>query len=212
MKLLLMLVFGAISAVSQPFGFGVKGGVPLTDFVSAIDTGTLRFNTAPNRYIVGPTIELRLPFGFGIEVDALYRHLQYSSTQPVGVVVNDARTTGDAWEFPILAKYRLPTKVVRPYVDGGVAFDALAGLKQTLTQTVLPTRAVTTTVTSNPAELNNNATVGVVVGLGVDVHALILHISPEIRYTRWSTQHLIAPNGLLESNQNQAEFLVGITF
>src|SRR5690349_10363071 len=80
MKLLLMLVFCAISAVSQPFGFGVKGGVPLTDFVNAIDTGTLRFNTAPNRYIVGPTIELRLPFGFGIEFDALYRHLQYSST------------------------------------------------------------------------------------------------------------------------------------
>lgn len=47
---------------------------------------------------------------------------------------------------------------------------------------------------------------------GVDIHALILHLSPEIRYTRWSSQHFLATNGLLESNQNQAEVLLGITF
>jgi hypothetical protein len=51
---------------------------------------------------------------------------------------------------------------------------------------------------------------GVAVGGGVDIHAAFLHISPEVRYTRWMTQRF-AEYGLT-SNQNQAEFLVGITF
>ena len=74
------------------------------------------------------------------------------------------------------------------------------------------TQITTTTATSNPPELNNNTTTGVVVGVGLDVHALFLHISPEVRYTRWASQHFLSGNGLLESNQNQAEFLLGITF
>ena len=49
-------------------------------------------------------------------------------------------------------------------------------------------------------------------GAGIDVHALIIHIAPEIRYTRWGAQHFLSSNGLLSSTQNQAEFLVGFTF
>jgi len=41
---------------------------------------------------------------------------------------------------------------------------------------------------------------------------LVLHISPEIRYTRWGSSHFNIPNGSAISNQNQAEFLVGFTF
>lgn len=212
MRRLLLFMFSSICAFSQPFSFGVKGGIPATDFVSAIDTGNIRFNTGTNRYIVGPTIELRLPFGFGIEVDALYRRLHYDAAAFAIDVVTQARTTADAWEFPILAKYRLPTKIVRPYIDGGVAFDTLAGLKQTITQTVIPTRISNVTANSSPPELKNTTTAGVVVGFGVELHALIVRISPEIRYTRWSSQHFLSPSGLLESNQNQAEVLLGITF
>jgi hypothetical protein len=52
---------------------------------------------------------------------------------------------------------------------------------------------------------------GAVVGAGLDIHALFLHISPEVRYTRWTSQHFTFGN-VLNSNQNQAEFLLGITF
>ncbi|HEY2013762.1 MAG TPA: hypothetical protein VGH38_09695, partial [Bryobacteraceae bacterium] len=81
--------------------------------------------TVPNRYIIGVTGELRLPFGLGVEVDALYRHLNYTDRITTSVttgistataVVTD-RATASAWEFPILAKYRFPTKIARPYVD-----------------------------------------------------------------------------------------------
>jgi hypothetical protein len=40
----------------------------------------------------------------------------------------------------------------------------------------------------------------------------VIKISPEVRFTRWSDQHFLDPAGLLKSNLNQAEFLVGISF
>ena len=98
------------------------------------------------------------------------------------------------WEFPLLVKYRFPAKVVRPYVDAGVAWDTLTGATNTLSGS--PEKGVTT---------------GAVVGAGVDIHVLILHILPEIRYTRWTSQHFNVAN-VLSSNQNQAEVMVGITF
>jgi hypothetical protein len=51
-----------------------------------------------------------------------------------------------------------------------------------------------------------------VVGAGLDVHALVIHIVPEFRYTRWSADQIAETNGLIRSNRNQTEFLVGITF
>jgi hypothetical protein len=60
--------------------------------------------------------------------------------------------------------------------------------------------------------LNKNVTHGIVFGGGVEVKALVIHIAPEIRFTRWNDQHFLDPAGLIKSNLNQAEFLVGITF
>ena len=145
MRLWVILLAGAPLALAQPFSFGVKGGVPPTDFLSATNySGGLGYFPTTNRYIVGPEAELRLPFGFGVEFDALYRHLNYTSfhigSNPIGSVdflVNSSTTSG-AWEFPLLAKYHFPTKIVRPYVAAGIAWDTLSGLTQTITRTVIP--------------------------------------------------------------------------
>lgn len=237
MKSLFLCLLGALGAVAAPFSFGVRGGVPLTDFINSVETGTspviigsgpqtsalgpglFGITTTTNRYIIGPTVELHLPAGFGIEFDALYRHLNYNATGNLTDVAVSSRTSSNAWEFPLLLKYRFPTPIVKPYVDAGVAWDTLSGLKQTVTATVLPTHITTTNSTSSPAELHHNTVTGFVVGVGLDVHAIFVHISPEIRYTRWGAQHFLPPgipgvtNGLpIESDQNQAEFLLGITF
>ena len=215
MKLLCLWLLGALSALAQPVSFGVKGGVPLTDFFNVATEGNfgnvVNYLSSTNRYIIGPTVELRLPFGLSVEVDALYRHLNYNSTSMGVDVFTSSATTGNAWEFPVLAKYRLPSKIVRPYVDAGIAWDTLSGLTQSITTTVFPTQTTNTT-TSSPAELQHNTTTGFVIGSGIDIHALFLHVSPEIRYTRWGSQHFLSPGGGLSSNQNQAEFLLGITF
>ena len=212
MKPLFLLLFGAVSACAQLFSFGVRAGVPLDNFLNAAQSQHFAFNATTNRYIVGPTAELHLPFGFGVEFDILYRHFDYNGSGSLIDVITNSRTTSNAWEFPLLAKYRIPKmKIVRPYVDAGVAWDKLSGLTQTITNTVLPSHTTTTT-TSNPAELKNSATRGFVTGAGLDVKVLRVHVSPEIRFTRWGAQHFIDPNGLLHSNLNQGEFLLGITF
>jgi len=49
-----------------------------------------------------------------------------------------------------------------------------------------------------------------VMGAGLDIH-LVVHIMPELRYTRWTSQHFNISN-VVNSNQNQAEFMVAVTF
>ena len=212
MRVLILLLAAAGAAFPQHVSLGLKGGVPLTDFLTSVSSGNSVFSSKTQRYIVGPTLELRLPAGFGVEFDALYRHFNYNSTASLVDVFTNNRTTGNAWEFPLLLKYRFPAPVARPFIDAGVTFDTLSGLKQTVTRTIFPSRSTTTT-TGDPTELANKTTAGFVMGLGIDIHAIFIHISPEIRYTRWGSAHFQIPNGgSLLSNQNQAEFLVGFTF
>jgi len=179
-----------MSVLAQPFSAGIKAGVPLTDFLNTPQNGLLQYSAPTQRYIIGGEAELRLPFSFAVEFDALYRHLEYS---------NEAvSASGGNWEFPLLLKYRFHLPVARPFVDAGVAWDTITGLKETVN-----------------SELVKNTTIGYVLGVGIDIHAIFLHISPEIRFTRWSSQQINAVErtiSLLHSNQNQAEFLVGFTF
>lgn len=209
MRPALLLLLGSFSVFAQPFTAGIKAGVPLTDFVNAVQGGTFNYTSQTQRYIVGGTVELRLPLGFGIEFDALYRRLHYTGSGNLVDVFTTSRTTASNWEFPLLAKYRFHFPVARPYVDGGVAWDTLTGVKQTISE-ISPVSLVSST--SSPAELRKKTTMGVVLGAGVDIHAIFLHISPEIRYTHWGSAQFKDVAGLLHSNQNQAEFLVGFTF
>lgn len=214
MRSLCLLLFAASAAFSQPISFGIKGGMPMTDFVDAASSGRFTASSVTNRYIVGPTVELRLPFGLGVEADVLYRHFRYTSAGIVGIGPNNTSlftdTTSGAWEFPLLAKYRFKGKLVRPYVDAGVSWDKLSGLTQAVKSVV--NNVTTTSTTSNPFELHDNVSRGFVLGAGLDVKVLLLHISPEVRFTRWGARHFIDPAGIVNSKQNQAEFLVGFTF
>jgi opacity protein-like surface antigen len=206
MRPLFLLLLGAVSAWAQLFSYGVRAGVPLNNFLDAAKSQQFAFNSTTDRFIVGPTAELHLPFGLGVEFDILYRRFNYNGSGTLAGVVTSSSAAGNAWEFPLLAKYRFPTKMVHPYVDAGVAWDTLSGLKQAITRNSI------TTSTSSPAELNTTATRGFVMGAGLSVKVLVIHVSPEIRFTRWGAQHFIDANGLLHSNVNQGEFLVGITF
>jgi opacity protein-like surface antigen len=211
MRPLFLLLFGAVSAWAQLFSYGVRAGVPLNNFLDAAQSQQFAFNANTNRYIVGPTAELHLPFGLGVEFDILYRRFDYHGSVIHGDVGTNSSTTSSAWEFPLLAKYRFPMKIVHPFVDAGVSWDKLSGLTKTITRATANVITGTTT-TSNPAELNTTATRGFVMGAGLDVKLLRVHLLPEIRFTRWGAEHFIDPNGLLHSNLNQGEFLLGITF
>ena len=213
MKLPCLLILAAAAASAQPFAIGVQGGMPMTDFVDVVRAQNINASTTTNRYIGGVAGEARLPFGLGVEVDVLYRHFRYNSSSGVSNLtsnITNIDTTSGAWEFPVLAKYRFKGKIIRPFVDGGVAWDKLSGLTQTV-ENVVATVSHTTT-TSSPPELANSTTRGYVLGGGVDLKLLLIHITPEVRLTRWGAKYFIDPTGIVNSQQNQAEFLVGITF
>jgi opacity protein-like surface antigen len=203
MRSLLLLFLGVGTAFCQgPFSFGVRLGVPVTDAFNTVENSNYTFNTTTDRYIVGPTAELHLPFGFGLEVDALYRHMSYTGTGLVGSITGSSVNSGD-WEFPLLVKYRFPMKLVRPYIDGGVAWDKLSGLTASVKDSI---------ANQSPTVVNQNTTAGFVLGGGIDIHIIKIHLMPELRYTRWGSAQFSDPSGLLHSTQNQAECLVGITF
>lgn len=209
MRSLLLFSLSVITAVAQPFSFGVRAGVPLTEFFSGSGTATFPYSSITNRYLVGPTVELRLPFGVGVEFDALYRHYSYSSP---GVTPNPSnqfpgleQVSDSAWEFPLMAKYRFPVKIVKPYIDAGVAWNTVSGLNVLYC-------FINCFSASPPPSLRHSTVTGFVAGTGIEIHVLFLHISPEIRYTHWRSQQFQSPNGGFSSSQNQAEFLLGITY
>jgi hypothetical protein len=201
MKPAILILLGAVSAAAQPFSAGVKVGLPMTDFINTVSGQS---STVTNRYLVGPTAELRLPFGLGIEVDAIYRHFNYQDVIGSGASAVVNLNTAGAWEIPLLLKYRFKGAVARPYIDAGVAWDKISGLTSTVQ------RSVSSGTVANPSGQQNSNTTGAVLGLGLDLH-FVIHVMPEVRFTRWTSQHFNIGN-VLSSNQNQAEFMVGITF
>lgn len=198
MKVICLLI-AAAPLFAQTLQFGVKAGIPVTDFFDTATSGQISYSSLTRRYTVGPTAELRLPFGLGIEVDALYKRFEYEHTE-------DGATSGargNFWEFPLLLKVRAPGALARPYLAGGFSFRTIQGLTE-FGVDLLPG--------GDPPELRDNSTRGVVVAGGLEIRAPFVRISPEARYTRWGSRAFDSNNGLLESNRNQFEFLVGITF
>jgi len=210
MKLLCLFALSVFCASSQPVTFGFKAGVPVTDLLDSMQSNSPYGATSTtNSYLIGPTVELRLPRNLSIELDALFRHCHY--TWYINLIGDSSQTTGsgNAWEFPLLVKYKLTRGFLKPYVAGGVAVNRVQGLSATVISYPLFKPPIITQ-TSTPQELEHKGSPGIVVGTGVDLHALFLHISPEIRYTRWTSQQFGTID--LQSNQNQVEFLLGITF
>jgi len=176
---------------------GIRGGVPFTGALSDLTTHGVdvisRSFSDSNQYIIGPMVELHLPFGFSIEADALYRPLNVATESQVAPQQAVFRTSKNvsSWEFPILGKLRLPlVPLVKPYVDAGPSFR-VAG-----------------------SDLSFVYSKGLTVGLGLELKISKLRIGPEIRYTRWGSDTKPSVSSLVSiaSNSNQGEFLVGISF
>jgi opacity protein-like surface antigen len=198
---------GSAFAQLLPVSVGVKGGVPLTDAFSTVSDATRGYFSTTRRYIVGPSVELNLPAGFGVEFDALYTRLNFSQNLLAAAV---ATTTSNSWEFPLLLKYKFSSKgPIRPFVDAGASFRHITGVKQ-ITSFITGSGS---TQTTNPSEFRDPNATGFVIGGGVDLKLILVKVSPEIRFTHWGTENFASGvAGLLHTNRNQGQFLVGISF
>lgn len=162
------------------FGAGVKAGAPL----AAVTVGTPPFPGGLNRnfwWTVGPVVEIDLPLRFGIEFDLLYRRVGLKE------FFRGSEVRGNVWDFPLLAKYRLRSGLVEPYVGGGWTYRRLGDLLQP------------------PASQSH----GAVVSAGLRISSRRMKLSPELRYTHWPNQDVQSG---FRTKKNQIEAMFGVTF
>ncbi len=185
--LILLAINSSGFAQHLDFGFdaGVKGGVPFTDLLQLAGIG-VPANTAlrqTSSFLIGPVVEMRVPFGFALEVDGLYRKAESRLT------TNDISTTlnADAWEIPYLAKFRFPIPLLKPFVSAGGAYRAFTNLPQNVTPT-------------------HNA---FVVGGGLELRIRKLRLSGELRWLHWGNP---SNSNYVKPAQNQGEVLFGLVF
>jgi opacity protein-like surface antigen len=208
MKLSLLLCAAAFTAAAQPISVGVKVGVPINDALDALKGNQSAYVSNTHRYLVGPTVQLNLPFRFSVEVDALYKRLGYQFDQFAGPgSPTSTRTVANSWEFPVLGKYAIFGGPLRPFVDAGANFRHISGVDQ------VRTTLSAVNVNVNPLEFNKDNDIGFVFGGGLEVKLGFIRITPELRYTRWGSENFRDPvASLLHSNKNQGDFILGLTF
>jgi opacity protein-like surface antigen len=208
-KVLLFLLFAfAFSGYSQVISFGVKGGIPATNAFQSNPSGSYL-----RRYIVGPTVEIRLPFHLSFEADALYRRSGFSESgttyafggPPLPAVVFTERARVNDWQVPFLGKWTPGSGPLRPFVDAGVTYRNVSG--QSVTQFFSPP-----TLGSQGAVTTKTNSAGFTMGAGLALKVPLIRISPEIRYTHWPSPPYIGNFLPLQSSANQVDFLLGITF
>jgi len=164
-------------------------------------------------YLVGPMAEVRLPWHFAFEADALYSRFGFSSTTSDFLSeIATQRGRANSWQFPLLAKYRLRIFRVRPYAllgyvprHGSGKID-YAGRSST---TLSSSGPFVPYAFSDALEISDHAWVA---GGGVQLRAGPFRITPEVRYLRWNDSpysfnshgyYLVVP-------QNEMQVLLGI--
>src|SRR5689334_20327762 len=79
-----LLSGGATSAFGQDVSFGIKAGVPLTDFLQLRQSDVVTNQLAraqTKRYAVGPVVDVSLRHGWGLEVGAIYKRFDQQAGQ-----------------------------------------------------------------------------------------------------------------------------------
>ena len=211
-KQVLLLVFLAANGLTlhgQAVSLGVKAGVPLTDPAFGQDES--------RPYIIGPSVEVRLPAGFAVEASALYQRIGNSASfAPLGTILSGVnfvplsltsfsnQTRANSWEFPLLGKYYFQRhRAWQPFVGTGWSLRTVS-VHTRGTETTTDASGVASTFSfSNNYRLGLN--VGAVAAAGVRLHAGRLAILPEFRYTRWGDN-----NNLIR--KNDVRFLLGVSF
>jgi len=199
-----ILLAGCLAANAQRvISFGVTGGVPFTGFFADESFTPAIINpflgslygvdsyNGSNRYTIGPAVEAHLPFNFSVEADALYRPLDLRQQDYViGPGPEPPKSTKySSWEFPVLVKYRASSRLIRPFVEAGPNFRAVA----------------------NPLGSSLSKS-GLSAGVGIEVKIWRASIAPQVRLTHWGKDAGAAVLKDVASERNQGEFLVGLAF
>jgi hypothetical protein len=194
LKTFLLTFVVVVGSYAQPISFGVKVGLPLSDAYDIATSSNRSFTSDSTQYTVGASAALHLPFGLGVEGNVLYNRLNFSTDNLVNTL---NKGNSHSFEFPILVKYNFAgVGPVHAFVGAGPSFRTLRSV-----------------LSLNPHITDDSFGKGVVFAGGVEIKALFIRITPELRYTHWGSQNFLdAANVLVHAKQNQGQFLVGISF
>lgn len=201
--LLVSIAAGILSA--QPVSIGVLGGVPLVDQTAG--------NDESRPYMIGPSIEVRLPAGFALEADALYQRIGNTSsfgligsflgTGVAAVTSETTRTRANEWEFPLLGKYYFRRNSAwQPFVGTGWAFR-FGETHESGNETIINAGASSGTFTFNDS-FRSNLEVGATFAAGIRYRIGHFALQPQFRYTRWGSNSSL--------RHDEAVFQFGLSF
>jgi outer membrane protein W len=183
-KSLVFFTLCAVSACAQDrwVTFGVKGGVSITEPGSSSFTET----NDSRRYLIGPTVEFRLPSNFAVEVSALYQRLgsteqfQFANTLPLASILFNHRRA-DSWQFPLLGKYyfNAKTRGFQPFIGTGFAIRTAWAEDEGVVKTTNPQGEPVNTPYKGDFRLPTN--VGAVAAAGARLKTGRFALTPEFR-------------------------------
>lgn len=183
-------------ASGQSFSVGLKAGLPLSAPLTAASPGYLE---RTHRYSFGPSVEVALPHRLAIEADLLYKRLEFGFSGSSGTVEQvSGIARAHRWDLPVLLKYRVTERALRPFVGLGVSFNRVTGIDSPFSEQL--------------AELRHRTTMGFTAAAGIEKRFGVLGASAEVRFTRWADRNFGVSDAALRSNLNQAELLVGLAF
>jgi hypothetical protein len=149
---------------------------------------------------------VRLGSRFAAEFNALYQPFSFRQSNIIGTP-SSSKTTGNLWQFPVLLSYRILEGPIEPFIDVGPSVQLVTNITESSITIIDPTPAI-----SHP-QPERRAVAGFAVGGGLRFSLGRLHISPEIRYTRWTAENFdFTQSNHVGTNLNQVQVLVALMF
>lgn len=198
---------------------------PFTGLLESVTIVTTSASAPTTRFAWGPTFQFNLSPRIGVNLEFVTRTVEFETSvtteldapnlETVQFITSRVeQTQARYWDFPVLLRYYLndPGGGPRPYLTGGFALrkvTSLAGTLETIDEEDLElgTSEITDAATVPANETGGGAAIGIGLHLVDDVG---VKLEIEARFTRWLQRSFAS--GLANSNQNQVEVLIGITF
>lgn len=232
--ILLICAIATVAEAQIQVHFGVEAGVPLTDTLSSTSTSSAnpssfsfdRYNSETKRLLIGPAFRVDLQRGLGIEFDALYQRVDYDHAIVSSFSRSFEQTTGNRWQFPLLIQYTATLSKTKWFVEAGPSISRIANVRINISSTTSTFPSTSSSTSSTAGQGGTLA--GITMGAGVDLPLFHRHLRPEFRYSHWfsasaapaigfaALSDFFAPTPAVSptfrTNQNEASFLLGLTF